>query len=429
MIALPKAFPGILVATLSSSLLLLTMAPPVEARDLVPIGARANWKYLEAGVPPAGWNQAGFDDSRWKSGKAPLGYGESRVSSTLTVAAPVSKPITVWFRHEFAPLALKPTDPLVLLLCVDDGAVAYLNGHEIGRLNLPDGTVDPTTTAVRDMASKDEGFYARLPVPPGAVKPGRKNVLAIEVHQASAESDDLFLDAALKTLPAAMESFKAEPAAREVMDTFHQEHFIGPTMGIPNGYFDGGRHMVVSSSGSVASPREILLVDRARDTALEPHRALARSSQMRALPTLERVQRLAAHVDRVTTPPGGDRWVGPTIDQITREFTNKPLLLGDVIDQSQAGVCRHRALLFKILADEAGIRTALVRGNFARSGTNGFPHAWNEVTLENGRRVLVDVMHHGGKAVFPELTAKYVVEHYLRENNTPWYPPARPGAR
>jgi CRISPR-associated protein Csh2 len=76
-------------------------------------------------------------------------------------------------------------------------------------------------------------------------------------------------------------------------------------------------------------------------------------------------------------------------------------------------------LLFKVLADDAGLKAALVRGNYAKGGTNGFAHAWNEVVLDDGRRLLVDVMHHGSKPVFPEITAGYVVQHYLKENKLP----------
>jgi transglutaminase/protease-like cytokinesis protein 3 len=117
---------------------------------------------------------------------------------------------------------------------------------------------------------------------------------------------------------------------------------------------------------------------------------------------------------------------------ITKEFANKTLRVGDVIEQSQAGVCRHRSLLFKILADEAGLPSALVRGNYARRGRKpGFAHAWNEVTLADGRRLLIDVMHHGGKPVFPPVTDPEVVRCYLREDDTPWYEaaPAAPAAR
>jgi hypothetical protein len=406
----------------SGALVFSLLASSVAARDLVVAGSGSAWKYLDTGAaPPAGWQLPGFDDASWKSGKAPLGYGESRLSSNLRDGVPLLKPITVWFRHEFDAADVKAAERLVLLLCVDDGAVAYLNGREIGRLNLPSTPIGPDTKAKRELPNKEEGFYHRMRVPRDVVRPGAKNVLAVEVHQASAENEDLFFDAALKTMPTNAPSLNLSAATREVMNTFHKQHYLGPEVRIPDGYFDGGRHMVLSDAGGVASPREILLVDRTRDAALERHRAFARSTEMQALPQLERVQRLAAHIDSAATPPGGDRWVALSIEQITREFVNKPLLLGDVLDQCQSGVCRHRALLFKILADDAGLKTALVRGNYAKTGTNGFAHAWNEVTLDNGRRVLVDVMHHGGKPVFPEVTASYVVQHYLRENNTPWY--------
>ena len=60
----------------------------------------------------------------------------------------------------------------------------------------------------------------------------------------------------------------------------------------------------------------------------------------------------------------------------------------------RVGVCRHRALLFKVLADQCGIRSRLIRGSFEENGdseselsTNGAPasynmHAWNIVLIE-----------------------------------------------
>lgn len=110
-----------------------------------------------------------------------------------------------------------------------------------------------------------------------------------------------------------------------------------------------------------------------------------------------------------------------TAEHLEKEFSNKPVLIGDWMDQCQAGVCRHRSLLFKILADEAGLGAALVRGNYASNGPPGSPHVWNEVVLDDGRRVLVDVMHNGSKPNFPEVTALEVIQHYLKVDDTPWY--------
>ena len=210
------------------------------------------------------------------------------------------------------------------------------------------------------------------------------------------------------------------------MNDYYKRHYVGPGTKLPDGYVDGGRYMRIDAEGRARSGREILLVDRAGDAELAKHLAFARSTNVLALGPLERTQRLAEYIDRITTPPGGMRWVEPAVDGLTKEFANRPLRIGDVLDQGQAGVCRHRSLLFKLLADEAGLKSALVRGNYAtggpRSGTSRTgAHAWNEVYLDDGRRLLVDVMHNGGKPRFPAVTNSFVVQHYLKPDDTPWY--------
>jgi hypothetical protein len=395
----------------------------VPARDIVQAGSATVWKYLDNGsAPAADWKQPDFDDSQWKSGKAPLGYGEPKLSTQVRTGAEAGpQAITTWFRCKFDSPNLKPGERLVVVLCVDDGAVVYLNGQEIGRTNMPDGPVDASTVARRVIPNDDEGFYSRLRVPTEALVPGKSNLLAVEVHQGAARSSDLFFDLALKTLPVETSAAEVTAGAEEVVLQFNKQHFLGPNVSIPDGYIDGGRHMAVDSQGNASSGREILMVDRSRDTELADDLAFARSAEVRALPPLERMQRIAARIDRETTPPGGLRWVGETTQQLEKEFTNHPLLIGDWMGQGQAGVCRHRSLLFKILGDEAGLKVALVRGNFARKGPPGVAHAWNEVTLDDGRRVIVDVMHNGGKPKFLEITDPEVIQHYLKVDDTPWY--------
>ena len=67
------------------------------------------------------WNQPDFDDSQWKLGKAPLGYGEPRLGTQIRSGADAAhQAITTSFRCEFDASELKPGEPLVILCCIDD---------------------------------------------------------------------------------------------------------------------------------------------------------------------------------------------------------------------------------------------------------------------------------------------------------------------
>ena len=78
---------------------------------------------------------------------------------------------------------------------VDDGVVVYLNGTEIGRADLPSGTISSTTLASGHEAGNQYQTFdwtsARSLLVSGS------NTIAVEVHQASASSSDLVFDLAL----------------------------------------------------------------------------------------------------------------------------------------------------------------------------------------------------------------------------------------
>jgi hypothetical protein len=415
--------PAIRLATGLLLTLLVSRPALLSARSIVEAGNATVWKFRDDGKEPdAAWRDLDFDDSHWKSGKTPLGYGRTGLSTEVGWGTDKEhKFITTWFRHTFDRPELKPGERLVIVFCVDDGAVFHLNGREFGRVNMPDGRLDMNTLAPRAINVGDEGFYLRMPVPTSWLRPGR-NVLAVEVHQCSPRSHDIFFDLALKTMPQDALTPVIPAPALDVVQAFHRRHYIGPGLRIPDGYEDGGREMKLDVEGHATSQREILRVDRIHDTELAGDLAFARSAELQSLPPLERARRIAVHIHREATPPGGLRWVTATALQLEGEFCNKPILIGDWVDQCQAGVCRHRSLLFKILADEAGLKAALVRGNYAGSGDSGRgdPHCWNEIVLD-GRRLLVDVMLKGDRQDFPEVTLPAVARHYLRVDNTPWY--------
>jgi hypothetical protein len=163
---------------------------------LVPAGA--SWKYLDTGTN-AGvvWRETDFDDSAWPSGPAVLGYGDAkdgRPEATLvsfgTNAS--AKHITTYFRHAFEVAQPGGYTSLALALKRDDGGVVYLNGKEIFRSNLPEGTVDYLTRAA-DTATDDGDQFYRTNVPASLLLPGR-NVLAVEIHQDGPGSSDISFD-------------------------------------------------------------------------------------------------------------------------------------------------------------------------------------------------------------------------------------------
>src|SRR5438128_11467172 len=85
---------------------------------------------------------------------------------------------------------------------------------------------------------------------------------------------------------------------------------------------------------------------------------------------------------------------------------NHEVRLGDIPKITDgAGVCRHRSLMYKILADAAGLKVALVRGNYAHSNGRQGGHAWNELHLDDGRVLIVDTMNPPRHFIFPDINS------------------------
>lgn len=164
---------------------------------VLPLGQ--TWRYWDRGTAPgADWAAIAYDDSQWAQGPAPLGYGDLHQVTVVSFGPDdANKYTTTWFRLSFVvvdPAALGESFHLDLVR--DDGAVAYLNGAEVLRTNLPAGPILPETFADASIGGADETLPVRFEVPTSALLTGQ-NVLAVEVHQHSLTSSDLTLDAAL----------------------------------------------------------------------------------------------------------------------------------------------------------------------------------------------------------------------------------------
>jgi len=149
-------------------------------RDIVSLAG--TWRFHDGGVDlGTDWRAPGFDDGGWSNGPA-LFFVED-----ATLPGPKNTPLapgrnTYYFRTTFN-IAGDPAMKLYSLRSVvDDGAVIYLNGVEVQRVNMPAGVVTYSTMAAMTIPNAMLG--ASISLPAGNLLAGT-NVLAVELHQSS----------------------------------------------------------------------------------------------------------------------------------------------------------------------------------------------------------------------------------------------------
>ena len=173
---------------------------PMVYTTLVEYGS--NWKYYDKGsLDGKAWQTQG-NSTIWAEGTAPFGYNYKRPDvaarcNTKLDFGPDSKNkrITYYFYKEFN-LTDAPTadDEFIFNYAVDDGAVVYINGEEVGRFMMPDGT--PTYKTYTYDYIGGEPAKVKIQVPASLMKKG-KNKIAVEVHNCSASSSDIYFDGEL----------------------------------------------------------------------------------------------------------------------------------------------------------------------------------------------------------------------------------------
>jgi len=158
------------------------------------------WKYEESGTDlGTAWREVNYDDTQWKTGRGLFAFedgGIHPVIATLTntvLALSNSSGTqipTYYFRTHFT----LTNDPSQVMLVtsnyIDDGAVAYLNGVEAFRTNMPAGAVTFNTLAPSFGPPGGEGTFVVTNLPSSKLVIG-DNVLAVEVHQVNLVSSDI----------------------------------------------------------------------------------------------------------------------------------------------------------------------------------------------------------------------------------------------
>lgn len=145
---------------------------------------------------------------------------------------------------------------------------------------------------------------------------------------------------------------------------------------------DLGRNIANNTNGA-----EVVILDRTLDDTLKKTVDTFKNRiKNRNLSEQEKMNELMNFVDEVFSV-NKSRIVTDELTAILK--TNSPIpnevLMGELLN-SGAGVCRHRSLLTKFLADEIGLQSKIIHGYYRQGG-----HAWNEIITKDGT-YLFDVM-------------------------------------
>lgn len=186
-----------------------TPPPP----PFLPLREGALWYYYKgASTPPAQgtneWYSPAYNSLFWEA-PSPSGFGYGDSDDATILSDMQNGYLSLFTRTSFIVTNKAAITQLTLAADYDDGFVAYLNGVEVARRNLPTGTVINTTAALsnREASRSGQDNYTcncepqekeYIEIDPGLLLDGT-NVLAVSGHNISLDSSDFSLIVELYT--------------------------------------------------------------------------------------------------------------------------------------------------------------------------------------------------------------------------------------
>src|SRR6185436_5038035 len=145
------------------------------------------------------WRQPNYNDGSWPSGPGVLGFPQNEALPAVGAAIQTilatnngdTRIRTYYFRTHFTYTNSQTSGiSLTASNLLDDGAVYYLNGVEVGRIAMPFGTTnDYQTGSTRADDISNHGVDVLILTPTNLVQ--GDNLLAVEVHQGGSASSDV----------------------------------------------------------------------------------------------------------------------------------------------------------------------------------------------------------------------------------------------
>nr|MCR4921686.1 CotH kinase family protein [Bacteroidaceae bacterium] len=158
----------------------------------------STWAYYDRGaLGGTSWTQPEYDDRSWSRGAAPLGYSNVQTFATkISYGSDSSqKHPAYYFRQTFHIDDMSDEDVrFVLNYSLDDGMVVYVNGTEAARYNMPSGAITGKTFSTT--YAGDAPFTGTIDLDRSLFHAG-DNLIAVEVHNTSYTSSDIYWDASL----------------------------------------------------------------------------------------------------------------------------------------------------------------------------------------------------------------------------------------
>lgn len=179
----------------------LTIDAPEVGTEYIRPGDQ--WRFFRGDEPPSApadaWKEKVFYEYTWESGPSGFGYGDGDDATELLDMQ--NGYFTVYIRKEFTLSSTGDIGGLELVMDYDDGFIAYLNGQEVARNCMGQGSAAYNTPASPPGGNHEAGTPEVFDISQFIylLEEGR-NVLAIEGHNASLGSGDLSLIPTLRSL-------------------------------------------------------------------------------------------------------------------------------------------------------------------------------------------------------------------------------------
>ena len=132
------------------------------------------WSYhIDGSAAPAGWNALATAPADW--------------ATAMTAEMPQAQGVTSYYYTKFTLGALGDYAVMDISVNVRGGAVVYLNGEEVRRINMPEGEITSSTLAT-NLYSADKLITTSEFVQGARVVEG-ENILAVEMHRRDAATE------------------------------------------------------------------------------------------------------------------------------------------------------------------------------------------------------------------------------------------------